>query len=232
MVKNKIPDNLSSRISKRVHSFKVLLHRVKRLARHKLGYPVSLLTHLGIINNKVLGIKQGSLANILLNNVGDPFKDSETSLMEVKKHERMLIKILEKFYGLAKDDARGYVTTGGTEGNFAGIWWSKRYLINHAMSMLLQTDDAVKLQMKEEQDFLGALSKIPNNDYVNSATQLRKILDIKNAIAVNKNIIQQLLTPTVFFTKDHTHYSVPKIAEILHLNIRTVQAKVDGSNRH
>ena len=226
MIKKKIPDNPAN---KRVHSFRVLLHRIKRLARHKMGYPVSLLTHLGIISNKVFGINQGSLANILLNNVGDPFKDSETSLMEVKKHERMLIRILEKFYGLSKDDARGYVTTGGTEGNFAGIWWSKRYLINHALSTLLKTDDTVKLQLKEEQDLLSALSKIPANDYMNTAIQLKKILDLRNAITVNKNIVQQLLTPTVFFSKDHTHYSVPKIAEILHLNTRTVQANPDGS---
>lgn len=229
MVKNKIPEDPSSRFNKHRHSFKVLLQRVKRLARHKLGYPVSLLSHLGIISNKVFGIKEGSLANILLNNVGDPFKDSETSLMEVKRHERMLIKILEKFYGLAKDDARGYVTTGGTEGNFAGIWWSKRYLINYAMSTLLQTDDAVKLQMKEEQDLLVALAKIPLDDYFNRATQLQKILDIRNAIAANKSIVQQLLTPTILFTKDHTHYSVPKVAEILHLNIRPIQGNPDGS---
>ncbi len=229
MIKKKIPDNRSSHMNKRVHSFKVLLHRVKRLARHKLGYPVSLLTHVGIISNKVFGINHGSLANILLNNVGDPFKDSETSLMEVKRHERMLIRILEKFYGLAKDDARGYVTTGGTEGNFAGIWWSKRYLINRAMPILLKTDDTLKLHMKEEQDLLVELAKIPNNDYLNSTIYLRKILDIRNVIVDNKNVMQQLLTPTVFFTKDHTHYSVPKIAEILHLNIRPIQANPNGS---
>ncbi len=229
MIKNKIPDNPSKSHTKLTRSFKLLLHRVKRLARHKLGYPVSLLSHVGIISNKVFGIKQGSLANILLNNVGDPFKDSETSLLEVKKQERMLIRILEKFYGLDKDDARGYVTTGGTEGNFAGIWWSKRYLINHTMSTLLQTDDTVKLQTKEEQDLLVALAKIPNNDYASRAVQLQKILDVRDVIAANKSIIQQLLTPTVFFTKDHTHYSVPKVAEILHLNIRPIQSSPDGS---
>jgi histidine decarboxylase len=229
MVKNKISPDLPDKLNKKIPSFNSLLQRIKRLARHKLGYPVSLLTHLGIINNNVFGIRPGSLANILLNNVGDPFKDSETSLMEVKRHERMLIRILEKFYGLAKDDARGYVTTGGTEGNFAGLWWSKRYLINYILPTLLKTDDAIKLQMKEEQDLLAALAKMPNNDYMNRAAHLQKILDIRNGIAFNKNIVQQLLTPTVFFTKEHTHYSIPKIAEILHLNIRPIQANLDGS---
>src|SRR5690348_2416340 len=98
--------------------YKALLRYITHLAHHKLGYPVSLLTFLGLVNNRELGIKTGSLANVLLNNVGDPFKDSETSRMEVKRHERKLIAILEKFYGLPEHSVRGYVTTGGTEGNF------------------------------------------------------------------------------------------------------------------
>src|SRR5437764_1497204 len=75
-----------------------LLQYVHRLADHKLGYPVSLLTYLGMVDNRILGIHPNTLANVLLNNVGDPFVDSQTSLMEVKKHERMLIEILEKYY--------------------------------------------------------------------------------------------------------------------------------------
>src|SRR4029079_3550630 len=121
--------------------YKALLRYVNYLASHKMGYPVSLLSYLGVINNKVLGILPGSLANILLNNVGDPFKDSETSLLEVKKHEREVLRILEHFYGLAEGEARGYVTTGGTEGNFAGLWWAKRYLINSSLESLIKYDD-------------------------------------------------------------------------------------------
>src|SRR5678815_4462106 len=71
----------------RTEDFASLLRYVDHLASHKLGYPVSLLTYLGIVDNRKLGIKPGTLANVLLNNVGDPFKDSETSLLEVKKHE-------------------------------------------------------------------------------------------------------------------------------------------------
>src|SRR5579885_998775 len=93
----------------RIDDYSALLRYVNQLASHKLGYPVSLLTYLGVVNNKILGIQPGTLANILLNNVGDPFKDSETSLLEVKKHEREIISILEKYYGLKEGDARGYV---------------------------------------------------------------------------------------------------------------------------
>ena len=82
--------------------YKVLLRYIHKLAHNKLGYPVSLLTYIGFVDNSELGIKPGSLANVLLNNVGDPFKDSETSLMEVKRHERQLINILERYYGFEK----------------------------------------------------------------------------------------------------------------------------------
>lgn len=212
-----------------VSEFEVLLNHIHNLANNKLGYPVSLLTFIGYLNNEDLGIRKGSLANVLLNNVGDPFKDSETSLMEVKKHERILLAILEKYYGLKKGESRGYVTTGGTEGNFASLWWSKRYLISCVISQLIEYDDKIKIKTKEEQELVMALTKIPLNNYQLRAEQLQKIINIKNAMAEDKEVVQQLLTPTVFFCKGHTHYSVPKISEILRLNIRGISANEDGS---
>lgn len=230
MYKAKLPDG-EELISWDTHTkdLEVLLAYIKELADNKLGYPVSLLSYIGVIDNNVLGIKQDSLANILLNNVGDPFKDSETSLMEVKKYERQLISILEKFYGIEKDQARGYVTTGGTEGNFAALWWSKRYVVNLVVPELIKVDNIVKLQTKEEQDLILSLTKIPVNEYQKRAVILQKIIDTKNNIIDNKNIAQQLLTPTVFFTKGHTHYSIPKVSEILRMNIKSISANPDGS---
>ncbi len=222
------PDNCGND-NYRTDDFGALLRYIDQLAHHKLGYPVSLLTYLGVIDNRVLGIMPGSLANVLLNNVGDPFKDSETSLLEVKRHEREIISILEKFYGLKENQARGYVTTGGTEGNFAGLWWSKRFLINNAIEQLTKHDDLIKLEVKEEQELFAALAKIPRNDYKNRAMQFEKIIDVKNKIDSYKGIVQQLLTPTVFYSKGHTHYSIPKIAEVLRLNIRPVSSNEDGS---
>ena len=188
-----------------------------------------MLTYLGIVDNRLLGIQTGSLANVLLNNVGDPFKDSETSLLEVKRHEREIISILEKFYGLPQNDARGYVTTGGTEGNFASLWWSKRYIINNAIDILIEKDNMIKLKQKEEQALQAKLIKIPNDQYQARIDHLQKIIDAKNIISEFKSFTQQLITPTVFFCKGHTHYSIPKISEVLHLNVRPVEANEDGS---
>ena len=212
-----------------VDDYHALMRYIEYLARHKMGYPVSLLTYLGVVDNTIFGIQQKSLANILLNNVGDPEKDSETSLLEVKKHEREIIKILAEFYGLDKDGAKGYVTTGGTEGNFAALWWSKRYLISKALEKLVAADDEVKLQAKQESAYLVALAKTPLTDTSKRISILQNIIESKNLAAKNKNISQQILTPTVFYTKGFTHYSVTKVAEILRLNMRAVAGNDDGS---
>lgn len=229
MWKKRFPDYRSSEIDYRTDDFKSLLRYIDELATHKLGYPVSLLTYLGIVSNENLGIKPGTLANVLLNNVGDPFKDSETSLLEVKRHERDIIFVLEKFYGLQQGDARGYVTTGGTEGNFASLWWSKRYLINSSVDTLIKFDNSIKLHQKQEQELEAELPRIPHDNYQVRLDILQQIIDIKNQISAEKNIIQQLLTPTVFYSKGHTHYSIPKISEVLRLNVRPVAANEDGS---
>lgn len=229
MWKKHFPDYRPKETDYRTDDFKSLLLYINELASHKLGYPVSLLTYLGIVNNESLGIKTGSIANVLLNNVGDPFKDSETSLLEVKKHEREIIYILEKYYGLEQGDARGYVTTGGTEGNFASLWWSKRYLINQSIEALIKNDDQIKLFNKKIHELEISLVKIPLNNYQARAEVLQNILNIKNSIAESKSISQQLLTPTIFYCKGHTHYSIPKIAEILRLNMRAVNPNEDGS---
>lgn len=211
------------------NDFKALLNYVNHLATHKLGYPVSLLTYLGIVNNEVLGIKRGTLANVLLNNVGDPFKDSETSLLEVKKHERTVIGILEKFFGLQEDGARGYVTTGGTEGNFAALWWSKRFLINESINQLIALDDTIKQELNNEQEMRAALAKVPNDAYQARAEKLQSILNVKDSITTHRDSVQQLITPTVFYANGPTHYSIAKISEILRLNVRPVQPNADGS---
>lgn len=223
------PNASTEQPTNRISDFKALLRYINYLASHKLGYPVSLLTYLGIINNKVLGIRPNSLANVLLNNVGDPFKDSETSLMEVKVHEREVIAILERYYGLHPNEARGYVTTGGTEGNFAALWWSKRFLINSALDNLIEHDNKIKLLNKQEQELSNSLNKISLNDYEARINILQKIIEIKNEINNHKNTNQQTIVPTVFFSKEHTHYSIGKIAEILRLNIKAIASNVDGT---
>lgn len=222
-------NKLSASFAYHTNDYKALYRYIENLASTKMGYPVSLLTHTGHINNSKLGIQQHSLANVLLNNVGDPFKDSETSLMEVKKHEREVITLLSQYYGMPEKEMRGYVTTGGTEGNFAALWWSKRYVVSQCVDELSKVDSEYKLMMKAVQELQNALQKIPLDEYRDRNTHLEEIVRLKTLIDEKKGLIQQIRTPTVFYTKNHTHYSVPKISEILHLNIRPVAANEDGS---
>ena len=81
MWRKSISDSPNQLDDEQLDDYDALLRYVTDLAHHKLGYPVSLLTYLGVVDHNVLGIKPGTLANVLLNNVGDPFKDSETSRM-------------------------------------------------------------------------------------------------------------------------------------------------------
>lgn len=212
-----------------INDFNILLKYVHELASNKLGYPVSLLTFIGMIDNTILGILPNSLANVLLNNVGDPFKDSETSLLEVKKHERRIINILERYYGLPSGGAKGYVTTGGTEGNFAAVWWSKRYLINEALNQLIDHDDKIKLKLRQIQEVDAELARVSFTDLKTRVVKMQSIIDLNKQVAEHRNIVQQLLTPTVFYSEGHTHYSIPKISEVLKLNVRPVTANEDGS---
>lgn len=118
--------------------------RLNTLAQSKIGYPVSLLdmmdgqiTDTGIkigeighrvIPREVLGIKPGSLADAYINNVGWPMDSINTFGLNTRDIERDIIRMFEKFYRLQPDHMRGFVTTGGTEGNFAGLWWLRDFL--------------------------------------------------------------------------------------------------------
>lgn len=41
--------------------------------------------------------------------------------------EQEVIRMLGQYYGLPADEARGFVTSGGTEGNFSGLWWARDF---------------------------------------------------------------------------------------------------------
>lgn len=56
-----------------------------------------------------------------LNNLGDPFLDSNYSINS-RKFEQEVISFFAKLYKIAEDDSWGYVTACGTEGNLYGIF--------------------------------------------------------------------------------------------------------------
>ena len=84
-------------------------------AAHLLGYP----TNQNFDFSELLPFLQYSA-----NNVGDPFHDSN---YRVNTHEieREVVARFAAMMRLDANDAWGYVTTGGTEGNMYGLYMSR-----------------------------------------------------------------------------------------------------------
>ena len=192
----------------------------------KIGYPGSLMSAIygkvgqdqvkvgdkenKVIDNEVIGILPGSLAELHINNVGSPWKESESYSVEVKNIEREVVEILGRYFGLNKNTSRGYVTSGGTESNIACMWWSSLWLCNKRIELL-------KKQIKEKENYIKqGLSAFKNSTK-----------DLLQYIEINKNI-EDLTSPMVFCSKDHTHYSIKKISGLMKLDISFVNTYSDG----
>lgn len=70
-----------------------------------------------------LNFNYDAMAKLLsfhLNNAGDPFMGSSYSLNS-NPFELWVLDWLAKLWQIEKNEYWGYVTTGGTEGNFHGI---------------------------------------------------------------------------------------------------------------
>lgn len=111
--------------------YQQLAKRLTQASAYKLGYPESLLSSEAggrLVDHRVLGIEPGSLADQLIVNVGSAEKDSEIFDLEVKDIEREVIEIMSRYLCGDKKHVTGYVTSGGTEGNFVSLWWARRKL--------------------------------------------------------------------------------------------------------
>ena len=113
------------------------IKKIKKYLHYKLGYPASLyqclrgeFTETGVSLKKIGEKLANSLPNTgnynyFINNPGDPFFLSENFMGHTCIFEQEVINILGQYYGLPNLEARGFVTSGGTEGNFSGLWWAR-----------------------------------------------------------------------------------------------------------
>ncbi|KAI3454001.1 hypothetical protein Pfo_010664 [Paulownia fortunei] len=81
-------------------------------ASHLLGY------HLNLHCNHLMALSP--LLRFHINNVGDPFKESILGLHS-KKFEVAVLDWFGQLWEIEKDEYWGYVTNGGSEGNFQGL---------------------------------------------------------------------------------------------------------------
>jgi histidine decarboxylase len=119
-------------------------------------------------------------------------------LISIHKYEIEIIEIMAKHLGMGSDEIRGYVTGGGTESNLACLWWSKKYLAKKDEERI----------MKTEMDMETADGELE---------RLRKY-----------KLLNEMRKPIVYFSKEHTHYSVKKCCEILSLDVVEVASKETG----
>lgn len=230
------------------NKLKKLTRFIYKIAKHKLGFPTSLLsTNRNFINNEILGIKPNSLANILLNNVGDPFKTSDSWSLEVKDFEVEILQVIARLLGLEPEQARGYITSGSTEANEAAFRWSKKYLLNKSENILKQATvskenillEIKKIEQQNKEFLTDNNEKFVDNDSVKIIENSHHANDVlENSIRINllyKSLLEQLKIindinkPTLICTKKYTHYSNYKIAESKDLSILEIEANADGN---
>jgi histidine decarboxylase len=116
----------------------------EEMLRHKAGFPTSLFdalhgrfTETGVqvnehaprlVSKEVLGITPGTLADLYMNNVGWTLDSMKTWRINSRDFERDIVNMFGRYYGIKEDEMSGFVTSGGTEGNFCGLWWQRDYL--------------------------------------------------------------------------------------------------------
>ncbi len=91
-----------------------------------IGYPVN-RNHTFDVDLEYLGFKKDTFATCFLNNIGSPYTHGKYLSDNIKDLEVELIELFANHLGLDKNDSFGYVNSGGTEGNFAAIWWHREY---------------------------------------------------------------------------------------------------------
>lgn len=80
-----------------------------------------------IVDSSSLGIIPGSLADTYNFCYGDP---SDPKALWGNPHEKEVVEIMGKLLGI--QDVTGYMSSGGTEGNLAAIWWCKTNLTSRS----------------------------------------------------------------------------------------------------
>mmetsp|Transcript_32107 Transcript_32107/g.53718 ORF Transcript_32107/g.53718 Transcript_32107/m.53718 type:complete len:600 (+) Transcript_32107:170-1969(+) len=134
-----------------------------------------------IIPREVLGIQPGTLADVYINNVGWPQDKIDNFHFNSRELERDIIQMFAKLYGVDRIEMRGYVTNGGTEGNFSGLWWQRDYLKNESNGnrpILLTSDQTHYSVSKAAQqlDIDGRLVKTTKTGEIDCA-DLSLVLD-------------------------------------------------------
>ena len=100
--------------------------RMHKLRQEAVGYPVNQNTDLKEFYDWYLGSK---LYEVSMNNVGDPRKPG-ILVMNTDDFENEVIDFFAPLYGFSKEEAWGFVTMSGTDGNSHGMYFGTRQLVS------------------------------------------------------------------------------------------------------
>ncbi len=117
-----------SQQAKVIDTIKASVSLARNADQNRIGYPRGPHNFWSKARQE-LGVEEDSVFDVYLNNAGIP-EEEHTVKLKVAKTECQLISIFANFYGLNPDEAFGYVTSGGAEGNFAALWWHRQDLEN------------------------------------------------------------------------------------------------------
>ena len=102
----------ANNISRLLNDFQ---QRIKENSAYAIGIPINLKLEYQELSN---------LFGLFLNNIGDPFIERTRDLSS-RKFEQKVLSFFTSLYNLREEEAWGYVTAGGTEGNMYGLWMGR-----------------------------------------------------------------------------------------------------------
>ena len=113
---------------KRLDNFAKQMHQIRAEA---IGYPINQDTHLKEFYEWYFNSK---LYEVSLNNVGDPRQPAEIPL-NTHEFENEVIDFFAPLYGFSKDEAWGFVTHSGTDGNMHGMYFGVKQLLGETKTL-------------------------------------------------------------------------------------------------
>jgi histidine decarboxylase len=192
-------------------SVDVLLKRLERRSKLHAGYPYNL----NLNYQKLL-----PLWEYMLNNLGDPYVEGNYGL-NTKDFEREVINFFAKLYNLPTDDAWGYITSCGTEGNLYGLLLGRQLYPN-----------AILYGSKDCHYSVGKAARMFRIEFIEVDSQSNGEIDY---LSLRKELLQNQNRPAIININIGTTVtgavdSVSQVVDILaELKIKDFHLHLDGA---
>ena len=139
----------------RFQTYKNIVETFKESEKSRMGYPESLMGILykslnedgklefsfegnldqKVVDNTPFEANPGSFIEYTTLQIGDPWKDSD-SCLTINQQEKEVIGVFSRYLG--ENLLKGYITSGGTEGNLISLYFSNSANCKLKFNLLLQ----------------------------------------------------------------------------------------------